>query len=47
MIKLLKQRVEFLQGKIDALVNYNFVNKESIENISDKAHDALKIIIVY
>jgi DNA repair exonuclease SbcCD ATPase subunit len=46
LIKLLRQRVEFLQEKIDALVKSNFMTKELIENISDKAHDAIEMIKV-
>ena len=44
LIKLLKERVEYLQDKIDALVKSNYVTKELIENISDKAHDAIEMI---
>lgn len=44
VIHLLKARVEFLQDKIDCLVRSNHVTKEIIENISDKAQDAIDLI---
>ncbi|OMJ83944.1 hypothetical protein SteCoe_15041 [Stentor coeruleus] len=46
VIHLLKARVEFLQDKIDCLVKSNYVTKEIIENISDKAQDAIDLIKV-
>ncbi|OMJ94838.1 hypothetical protein SteCoe_1859 [Stentor coeruleus] len=44
VIHLLKARVEFLQDKIDCLVRSNHATKEIIENISDKAQDAIDLI---
>lgn len=46
VVRVLKARVEFLQDKIDCLVKANYVTKELIENISDKAHDAMETIKV-
>ena len=46
LVKMLRGRIEFLQGKIDALVKSNFVTKEIIENIGDKVHDAIEMIKV-
>ncbi|OMJ77821.1 hypothetical protein SteCoe_22526 [Stentor coeruleus] len=44
IINLLKARVEYLQDKIDSLVKTNYVTKEIMENISDKAQDAIELI---
>ena len=46
IIKLLKERIEYLEDKIEALVKSNYATKEIIENISDQAHDAIESIKV-
>ena len=44
IIKLLKERIDYLEDKLESFVKSNYATKEIIENISDKAHDAIELI---